>query len=464
MSANGISTLPSKELKQKAKLDLAASDRAASGNPRSVYDITLLPTQYNGNVIVDNPNLGGLVAGRPWISFSPLLLFANGEQGAWYDPSDFLTMFQDSDGTVPVTAAGQPVGRILDKSKNLTLGSELVTNGNFDSNITGWTAGSASSSISWNNGKLRVSTTALGSVGKSAYQAFPVVAGKTYKILGNVTIINGDFTTVQISLRDGISSETSAVIASSVTMISSGTDVSFIYTATTTTTLYLHCRFFNITQSATVEYDNISAKELLGNHAIQSTTTSRPILQQENGRYYLRFDGVDDFLVTGNINFTATNKLTAFAGVRKLSDASSGVLTELSINSASNPGSFVLLAPSSNGANSYRFFSIGSTAPLTSAGNGVFAAAPDTAVITAIGSISPAVQTLRRNASLVETSTSSQGTGNYGTYPIYIGSRGGTSLPFNGRLYSLIIRGASSTTEEIVDTENFVAERTGITL
>lgn len=67
MSANGISTLLTKELKQKAKLDLAAAKRATDGNPRSTYDLTLLPTQYNGNVIVDNPNAGNLIAGRPWI-------------------------------------------------------------------------------------------------------------------------------------------------------------------------------------------------------------------------------------------------------------------------------------------------------------------------------------------------------------------------------------------------------------
>ena len=67
MSANGISTLPSKELKQRAKLDLAATNRAADGNPRATYDITLLPTQYSGNVVVDNPNPDGLVLGRPWI-------------------------------------------------------------------------------------------------------------------------------------------------------------------------------------------------------------------------------------------------------------------------------------------------------------------------------------------------------------------------------------------------------------
>ena len=67
MAANGISELATKELRQKAKLDLAAAKRAADGNPRATYDITLLPTQYNDNAIIDNPNAGGLVQGRPWI-------------------------------------------------------------------------------------------------------------------------------------------------------------------------------------------------------------------------------------------------------------------------------------------------------------------------------------------------------------------------------------------------------------
>jgi hypothetical protein len=67
MAANGISTLETKELRQKSKLDLAASNRSAQGNLRATYDITLLPTQYNDDAIVNNPNIGGLVAGRPWI-------------------------------------------------------------------------------------------------------------------------------------------------------------------------------------------------------------------------------------------------------------------------------------------------------------------------------------------------------------------------------------------------------------
>lgn len=66
MAANGISTLLTKELRQKAKLELAATDRAADGR-RSVYDIYELPTQYSGNVAVNNTNPDGLLVGRPWV-------------------------------------------------------------------------------------------------------------------------------------------------------------------------------------------------------------------------------------------------------------------------------------------------------------------------------------------------------------------------------------------------------------
>ena len=49
--------------------------------------------------------------------FNPLSLFASGEQGAWYDPSDLTTLFQNSNGTTAV-AVGDPVGYLGDKSGN----------------------------------------------------------------------------------------------------------------------------------------------------------------------------------------------------------------------------------------------------------------------------------------------------------------------------------------------------------
>lgn len=75
MSANGIAHLATRELRQKAKLDLAAAKRASDGNVRSTYDITQLPTQYNDDDLVNNPNAGGLVVGRPWISTAAAFTF-----------------------------------------------------------------------------------------------------------------------------------------------------------------------------------------------------------------------------------------------------------------------------------------------------------------------------------------------------------------------------------------------------
>lgn len=69
---------------------------------------------FNGGIFKGGLFNGGLFTRSS--EWSPLSLFSNGEQGAWYDPSDFSSMFQDSAGTTPVTTTGQSVWLILDKS------------------------------------------------------------------------------------------------------------------------------------------------------------------------------------------------------------------------------------------------------------------------------------------------------------------------------------------------------------
>lgn len=51
-------------------------------------------------------------------AFDPASLFAASEDGAWFDPSDLSTLWQDSARTTPVTTDGDPVGAMDDKSGN----------------------------------------------------------------------------------------------------------------------------------------------------------------------------------------------------------------------------------------------------------------------------------------------------------------------------------------------------------
>jgi hypothetical protein len=171
--------------------------------------------------------------------------------------------------------------------------------------------------------------------------------------------------------------------------------------------------------------------------------------------HYLKFDGVDDAMVTPSINFSASDEMSVFAGVRKLNDVLS-VMVELSA-SAANAGSFnIVNADASN----YRVTSNGSLQVL---GNFPGSAAPSTDVLTLLSDIS-ADSLIGRKNGVATTNTTDQGTGNYGNYPLYIGARNLTGFPFTGNLYGLTVRGALSDAAEIADAEGITAELTGITL
>ena len=177
------------------------------------------------------------------------------------------------------------------------------------------------------------------------------------------------------------------------------------------------------------------------------------------GLPYLKFDGVDDSLSTNSISFTSTDKMSVFAGVRKLSDAALGMLLETSAISDSNDGTIFVLAPGTVGTHSYAFRSKGTVSQ--NAQSGLIATAPITNTLTGLGNISGDLATLRLNGAQVAQNTGDQGTGNYGNYPLFIGRRNNASLPFNGQLYSMVIVGKAVTAGELSSTETYVNQKTG---
>ena len=114
MSANGISTLETKQLRQEAKLALAATNRAADGYTRATLDATQLPTLFSGNAVVDNANSGGLVVGRPWTAVATLRSYLSGAGQTAYDASAsdafFAVSQTDYDAVVAGVASVSTVG------------------------------------------------------------------------------------------------------------------------------------------------------------------------------------------------------------------------------------------------------------------------------------------------------------------------------------------------------------------
>jgi hypothetical protein len=91
-------------------------------------------------------------------------------------------------------------------------------------------------------------------------------------------------------------------------------------------------------------------------------------------------------MATGSVDFSATDKMTVWAGVNKQSDAAVGALVELSVSSAANNGTFYITAPAGAAGSNYFWRSKGTgDGTVSSAAN---YAAPISNVLTGIGDIS----------------------------------------------------------------------------
>lgn len=416
--------------------------------------------------------------------FSPLAglagivrsLFSAGEPGVWYDPSDLSTLFQDAYGTTPVTAVGQPVGLILDKSKRVIFKitkADLLDNAKW----TGYNSVGVNrpTAVQLADGTVRITRNSTDPyVGfaprANAYSLPPgCVVHFKYSVRSNTNLTQ--FSGEPYSKWRGVNPYWYGYIPSASVLTKNTVAINYTAAPITTNSYGWAPNLFGFYMSgaghAADEYIDVFDFEITAYApaARQLTETSRPTLQQDtSGKYYLSFDGVDDSLSTAAIDFTATDKMTVLAGIRKLSDAAAGIAVELSADRSANAGAFSLYAPA-GGTNQYLFGSRGTV-------DGAFAAVepktyptPQTAVLTGIGNISGDQSLLRVNGSTAATAGAiDQGTGNYGNHPIYIGRRGGASVPFNGRLYGLIVRGAATDDLHLTHAEKFLAYKSGVTL
>ena len=419
-------------------------------------------------------------------------VIASGQISFWID--DFsvreltglsaCTMFQDSAGTTPVTAVEQPVGLILDKSGG---GNHLIqptaTSRPILSrrvNLLNKTAAGAT----WNAAvKTEIPNYFGEDVGFSLYQD-GVAYGDSPFLVGTVSVSAGakltataliDMSTVTGSgvtvgllcfYQGGGAGLANAVLtkagAVSVGYVSNITEVEVAG-------VLLYGSVYRVSVSAQLSQASASIRIYCGATNLASAVWGRPQItlatdasltyQRVNtdtdydadpAKFpaYLRFDGVDDAMQTGNIDFTGTDKMTVWAGVTTLL---AGGNQYIAANDTAT-GRFALVADSFG---STQFESRGLS-------SGYAASAPSMSgqVLCGRGDISGDVAVLRRNGVQVATSATDQGTGNYGNAPLTIGARDTSSLYFNGRLYQLAIKGKAMTAAEIATVESYINSKT----
>jgi hypothetical protein len=433
--------------------------------------------------------------------FDPRQLFAAGEQGAWYDPSDLSTLFQNAAGTTPVTGVEQPVRLMLDKSGrgnhatapsdaarpvlrarvNLLERTEELTAAIWT--VTGISSRTANTSTATlPNGQTVSLTRAVEDTGNTAHRvvhgvvsvtsgaslkASAVIKGGGVRTWGYLRLDDNSTHFLWFNLSTGALGTVSAtVINPSVTSLGNGAwlvsferisnSASFGYAIghgpADATPVYSGDGSSWFEAGATdlrVTNDGVNLPPY------QRVTTSTDY-DTAGFPLYLAFDGTDDSMSTGSIDFSGTDKMTVFAGVRRFSNAQPEHIAELSATIANNNGTF-LLAFDGASPITYSFSSKGTTQRDAS---GTGSLAPITHLLTGIGDIAGDVATLRVNGAQAATNTSDQGSGNYGNFALFIASRNNTSARLSGRLYSLIVRGAESNAAQIAAAETWVNGKT----
>lgn len=224
------------------------------------------------------------------------MLNAIGAGAALYDPSDLTSLYQSRTGG-STGAADAVVGIMLDKAQmgNKTAAafiagqSELVTNGGFDADVSGWALRAATNgTLSWNAGVLRFAR-GVGLSTAATQLVSNLTVGRWYYITCLARRVSGTgFASLQLRTGDGGGGST-LVINPDPTASASFVRLTALWYATQTSA---HLSLAATVDGDIVEFDDVSMKELPGYHALAPSNAARPILRAG----YVDCDGTDDWM------------------------------------------------------------------------------------------------------------------------------------------------------------------------
>jgi len=393
-------------------------------------------------------------------------MFAETTRDLWYDPDDASTLYQDFAGSIPVTNEGQSVGLVMHASKRVLF--RYTKSDLLNTDLWRGVGGPVASLNSDGSVRITRNTTTwyCGFGPRAGKITIPPGCAMRIKIsarsFGNSYILSGE---PYANWRDGssvlhfpISNNSISSMDRVITNRTGGTIVSTEHPFPTGLGFYM-----SAPSSAGLpasDYIDVYDFEVTGYlpPAYQMTATSRPIYRRERSGY-LDFDGVDDWLLTGMLDFSNTNKATILAGLRKLNSVGQfSHVVRLGTDQEGANG-FYLAAPSIS--TQYNYSSYGSVQAFANTQDSSYAA-PHSAVVTAYSDVSRPLVGMRVNGKLVSENQASQGSGMYSNRPVYIGRA--NNSPFRGRLSGLIVRGSLTDEFLLSHAERYLAHKTGVTL
>ena len=152
-----------------------------------------------------------------------------------------------------------------------SLGSELVFNGDFATDLSNWTGASGRGDYTWDNGKAKITNDEASSY-PNLYQNPTTVAGQVYKVTATVEI--GTASTIEVRVYD------SATLGSQ--QLTTDGQIEFYFTAVgTSPSLHLYLWETGNTGNYCF-FDNVSVKEVLGQEVVPDSGCGSWLLEPQS--------------------------------------------------------------------------------------------------------------------------------------------------------------------------------------
>jgi hypothetical protein len=461
--------------------------------------LTLRRTTGTGGTSLRKTGNGG----TKFLPFTPAALFRLGEPGAWYDPSDLTTLFQDVSGSLPVTGVEQPVRLMLDKSGR---GNHLIASADVRRPILSALYNTVEQTenfenVYWTKSAITAITSSVLPPSNTGTifvnKLIPSTTSDTHNVLrsrsGTWTTSSLQFARifakadgyniVQLRLGTGtcdgvfdlVSGSAFTVGAASASIQSIGDgwyDCSVLGTpAFLPQTIQL--RVWETASREAYVGDGVKgilvtgidvrlANDGVGLPKYQRVTTATNY-DIAGFPQYLRFDGIDDCLFTQNeVDFTSTSIVTIVAASRRITGSIVQRLVNIGSDPNNAPGEASILI------NYITLPSIGFTArgidtisgSGTLVGRGYVTGAIPLSNVSSLVFRTQATSGDNATIQMRDNGTIAPNQGNIGNYPttgslgnkpIFVGAYNNNSQFFNGRLYSLLVRGTNT---DIINLQN----------